>query len=195
MKTVFGSGAIVAAVLIAAPAQSHAQILVNGDFQTGSLSPWVKSGAVQIVTISPGNFGAQMGAGTTLAQSITGLTLGLGYTVSFSVRRDGVAPGFGYSFTASAGSGSQAFVGAASGAGYPPVTYSGSFQFFASSASESLSFAAGSYPGSYPGWVLDNVSVTQVPGPLPLLGAAAAFAWTRKLRRRIKDSAGTPVVA
>jgi hypothetical protein len=26
---------------------------------------------------------------------------------------------------------------------------------------------------------------TAVPGPLPLLGAAAAFGWTRRLRRRI----------
>jgi hypothetical protein len=30
--------------------------------------------------------------------------------------------------------------------------------------------------------------VTEVPGPLPILGAAAAFGWSRKLRRRIKAS-------
>lgn len=30
--------------------------------------------------------------------------------------------------------------------------------------------------------------IEQVPGPLPILGAAAAFGWSRKLRRRIKAS-------
>jgi hypothetical protein len=30
---------------------------------------------------------------------------------------------------------------------------------------------------------------TDVPGPLPLAGAAGAFAWSRRLRRRLKDSA------
>ena len=33
-----------------------------------------------------------------------------------------------------------------------------------------------------------NASFASVPGPLPILGAAAAFGWTRKLRRRIKIS-------
>jgi hypothetical protein len=30
---------------------------------------------------------------------------------------------------------------------------------------------------------------TYVPGPLPILGAGAAFGWTRRLRRRISKSA------
>jgi hypothetical protein len=33
-----------------------------------------------------------------------------------------------------------------------------------------------------------NASVVPVPGPLPIFGAAAAFGWSRKLRRRIKIS-------
>jgi len=33
-----------------------------------------------------------------------------------------------------------------------------------------------------------NASFASVPGPLPIFGAAAAFGWTRKLRRRIKIS-------
>lgn len=32
---------------------------------------------------------------------------------------------------------------------------------------------------------------TSVPGPLPVLGAAAAFGWSRKLRKRIKRSPST----
>lgn len=34
----------------------------------------------------------------------------------------------------------------------------------------------------------DSVTPVRIPGPLPLLGAAAAFGWSRKLRRRVKGS-------
>ena len=42
------------------------------------------------------------------------------------------------------------------------------------------------------GDVLTNVkdTFTQAPGPLPLLGAGAAFAWSRKLRNRVKLAGG-----
>ena len=59
-----------------------------------------------------------------------------------------------------------------------------------------------------PGWLGGNVSFasttsttsTSVPGPLPLLGVAAAFAYSRKLRKRIKlhkvtSAVSTPPVA
>jgi hypothetical protein len=36
--------------------------------------------------------------------------------------------------------------------------------------------------------VFSPVSSAAAPGPLPLFGAAAAFGWSRKLRRRIKTS-------
>ncbi len=35
---------------------------------------------------------------------------------------------------------------------------------------------------------IDNVAYQRVPGPLPILGAAAAFGYSRKLRKRLKDS-------
>ena len=38
-------------------------------------------------------------------------------------------------------------------------------------------------------WVATSPSTTAVPGPLPLLGTGAAFAFSRKLRQRIKASA------
>ena len=44
-------------------------------------------------------------------------------------------------------------------------------------------------PGNTYAFFNANASfATTVPGPLPILGAAAAFGWTRKLRRRIKIS-------
>ncbi|MEA5413956.1 hypothetical protein [Synechococcus sp. BA-132 BA5] len=43
-------------------------------------------------------------------------------------------------------------------------------------------------PGNTYAFFNANASFATVPGPLPILGAAAAFGWTRKLRRRIKIS-------
>jgi hypothetical protein len=34
--------------------------------------------------------------------------------------------------------------------------------------------------------VSDSATLVRIPGPLPLLGAAAAFGWSRKLRKRVK---------
>lgn len=44
-----------------------------------------------------------------------------------------------------------------------------------------------SFPGS-DGAILSS-SLTPVPGPLPLFGAAAAYSWSRQLRRRIAEKA------
>ena len=69
--------------------------------------------------------------------------------------------------------------------------------FVASSASQELSFTAFGNPGGLPPFLLlDGVSLTEetppppasVPGPLPLLGAAAALGWSGKLRRRVRRS-------
>jgi len=37
-------------------------------------------------------------------------------------------------------------------------------------------------------FISDHVSAIEAPGPLPILGAAAAFGWSRKLRKRLKSS-------
>ena len=36
---------------------------------------------------------------------------------------------------------------------------------------------------------LESLAPSSVPGPIPLFGAAAAFGWSRQLRRRIKTPA------
>ena len=38
-------------------------------------------------------------------------------------------------------------------------------------------------------WVLDSPTPNRVPGPLPLLGAGAAFGWSRRLRQRVRQAA------
>ena len=40
---------------------------------------------------------------------------------------------------------------------------------------------------------ITNFDATEVPAPLPLLGAGAAFGWSRRLRRRIRTQAGVAV--
>jgi hypothetical protein len=37
---------------------------------------------------------------------------------------------------------------------------------------------------------IESFSFDEVPGPLPVLGAAAAFGWSRRLRRKLKQSNG-----
>jgi MYXO-CTERM domain-containing protein len=44
------------------------------------------------------------------------------------------------------------------------------------------------YTKPYWYWVIDAPG-TDVPGPLPLLGAGAAFGWSRRLRQRVKQAA------
>ena len=44
-------------------------------------------------------------------------------------------------------------------------------------------YGAGSYFGNYSG-----SGSASVPGPLPLMGVAAAFGWSRRLRRSIASS-------
>lgn len=58
------------------------------------------------------------------------------------------------------------------------------------SATNIISFAAG--PGGIPtpGSTVGRFFTTQVPGPLPIAGAGAAFAWSRRLRRKQKAGAG-----
>jgi hypothetical protein len=40
--------------------------------------------------------------------------------------------------------------------------------------------------------VILGAPTAAVPGPLPLLGAGAAFGWSRRLRRRIAAPLSTP---
>lgn len=45
-----------------------------------------------------------------------------------------------------------------------------------------------------PDLIYGNAFNAEVPGPLPIVGAGAAFGWSRRLRKRVgKASAATPV--
>ena len=72
---------------------------------------------------------------------------------------------------------------------------------FDSVFSTSPSLPTSLLPGDYTFWIQQVsgdseykfvvTSSTSVPGPLPLLGAAAGFSFTRRLRRRVKQSQGS----
>jgi choice-of-anchor C domain-containing protein len=62
--------------------------------------------------------------------------------------------------------------------------YPYTLQFAASSPTTTISFI-NTMGTVYTGPAIDNVSVSEVPGPLTALGTIAAFGWSRRLRQRI----------
>ncbi len=52
----------------------------------------------------------------------------------------------------------------------------------------SMTVTPGSLVTNFSDTVLQSTRSTSVPGPLPILGAAAAFSFSRKLRRRVKQT-------
>jgi len=79
-------------------------------------------------------------------------------------------------------------------------SYSAGSPFLSSATFNNTSLAAQGFTSLGPvgSWSISgtsesiNLFVGQVPGPLPLLGAGAAFGWSRRLRRRISASVITP---
>lgn len=134
-----------------------------------------------------------------ISQNISGLTAGLDYTLAFQYA------GSQLNFVGFSGTTDQAWQfsfdsqpGSTTTMSVPNSGFDGwntyTTQFTASGASAQLEFTPNSTSTQGPFLLLDGVSLTEysppgptpVPGPLPLMGAGAAFAWSRRLRRRIK---------
>lgn len=164
-----------AALALAAPA-ARAQMVTNGDFETGSFSGWTVSGAtgftgVDALSAHGGGFGAYFGEsspGSSISQAIA-TTPGASYRVTFWLDLQDSAQPNGFSWTW--GGVTQALNLSNSSR----FDYTGFVAIVsASSASTMLRFSF-TNPNSY--WLLDDVVVTPVPEPavwaLALLGAAA----------------------
>ena len=134
--------------------------------------------------------------GNTLEQTISGLTPNTTYTLSFSQAAGQYAPDPDQAITAwwdvtfGTSTFQSAIMAVASG---DPVSawQSQSTSFTATSSSQLLRFLSQGTPtGGPPFALLSGVSITPnavpAPGPLPLAGLAAAFGFSRKVRRRIK---------
>ncbi|MBL8330571.1 MAG: hypothetical protein JNJ71_17165 [Rubrivivax sp.] len=72
------------------------------------------------------------------------------------------------------------------------TVFANPYTFSTAGGATGFNFALGQSTGGLSTVIL---SVTQVPGPLPLLGALAAFGWSRKLRKKISDSNAQPALA
>ncbi|MEB3167922.1 MAG: hypothetical protein VKK97_04230 [Synechococcaceae cyanobacterium] len=69
------------------------------------------------------------------------------------------------------------------------VNLTDSITLFSGATYNSLSLAPGTYTWSWGSGDDQKIQMNiEVPAPLPLLGGAAAFAWSRRLRRRVKAS-------
>lgn len=138
--------------------------------------------------------------GNTIEQTINGLTPNETYTLTFSQAAGQYAPDPDQAITAwwdvSFGSSSFQSTTMSVASGDPVSAWqSQSRSFTATSSSQVLRFLSQGTPtGGPPFALLSGVSLTpdagpptaQAPGPLPLAGVAAAFGFSRKVRRRIK---------
>lgn len=196
MRKVLIGAALVAPLVLVAPVQAQVINLVDNanfsaDFVADPDLGWVKTGDPSTVSIVGGvaNVSA-IGTAAGFRQNIP-TTPGDLYSVSFLFAGAlAVAP-----YTAEVKFGGNTVYSVSNspnplqniGLGLPQ-TYTASF--WAVNPTTLLEFSAFSASASpfTASFQFDDVSVERVPGPLPLLGAVAAFAWSRKLRARIKDA-------
>ncbi|MCX7098961.1 MAG: hypothetical protein NTV43_13745 [Methylococcales bacterium] len=167
---------------------AHANLITNGDFETGDLTGWGVSGLTQVYSTIGHNSnygnGFDTTIGGTIQQTLSGLTVGKTYKLDYWLRNDNFGTGSSYNFQASwAGSvisGSE--VGNVAAFAYTLQ----SFNLIAFSNSAVLAFSGTSQGAFY----LDDVSLDEVTTPpvpeapewlLTLSGLSAlAFAKKRK---------------
>jgi len=121
-----------------------------------------------------------------ISQTVTGFTVGRPYSFSFAHR--GRAGSDTLSFTVKDGA-SSVFTSNYTAGSSAWILNTGIFVATASSLElvfQGVSSAVPSQPGN--GNFVDAVSLVEVPGPLPLLGAASALACSRCIRRRINKA-------
>jgi len=164
------------ALLVAWSTEASANLIVNGDFEAGTLAPWTASGGVVIDSSMPnnGNFDAAFFTNGTLSQFIP--TAGTNFTLSFALNNGSTNPFGSSSFTVSFDGNQVASFSTLDnfGAGYfitiLPVSTLSSLTL--------LSFTGDNDSGD---WLLDDVSlvsaVTAVPEPpsLWMFGGALAL--------------------
>jgi hypothetical protein len=185
---------------------SATNLIVNGSFEDPdiptpsafgflSLPGWTLTGNfIEIQDTDVGN--AQDGTqyieldsdvNYSLTQVITGLTAGTVFDLKFFYSpRPGVAQSSNGAQVSLGGS--TIFDIALNGIGNTNTVWTPfSRRFTATSSTTSLVFT-GTGASDSVGALIDNVTLIEVPAPLPLLGIGAAFGWSRKLRNRIKSS-------
>jgi hypothetical protein len=177
-----------ACVLAMASGVSRAQVVVNGGFETGNLTGWTSVGTWGVVSnasnVDAGSFSAGASSnGNTLSQTVTGLTPGGSYVLSFDYTNRDPNPSPTNDFSVQwNGVTVYSVTNVPAGTGSPIGYTSGSVPVTAPGVSSPLKFTSDE-PVSF--WLLDQVKLTAVPEPttLALTGVAAvAGLWVRRRR-------------
>lgn len=183
---------VVSSALLAGQANAAQNLVTNGAFNfNDGISGWTLlsntegTGYIQTNGNPPGSFiNNNSGSFPAFLFQVIPVTPGTSFTVSFDFQDFGVG---GDDFQVSFGS--QNIVNGVLNPGsgtFATYTFTG---LVATSAGPFLTFSGFDNQGE---WFVDNVSVHEVPGPLPVLGVAAAFGYSRKLRSRIMAGKQTP---
>ncbi len=183
---------LAASAFLAGSANAAQNLITNGEFNfDDGLSGWtLLSGSVSTGFIGtngnpPGSFANRNidSVAAFLFQPVSA-TPGSVYTVSFDFQDFGIGnDDFRVSF------GNQNLVNGVPNPGsgeFATYTFTG---LVSSSNSPFLTFSGFDNDQA---WFVDNVFVHEVPGPLPVLGVAAAFGYSRKLRSRLQAAKRTP---
>jgi len=185
------TGFLASVMFVANPAQA-ANLVVNGDFNTGDFTGWTQSGNTALSDIVNnssaynGTYYYRSGAQDSLGYISQTLTTVAGnqYDLSYVLRIGGNINQFQVLIDGNSISALN-LVNVASQSSYSPYSYS----FAASSSSTTLTFGFQNNP-SYTR--LDNVSVTDsasaVPEPLTILGAMTAAGFGAGFKRKLAKS-------
>jgi hypothetical protein len=171
---------------------------VNTDMTNGlcvALYTNISTGKCQYSTLTEGNSPG--------SPTLTGLTFAFDQPVrllGFQIMRPGGVREGVLSFSAGALTETFTFLNpnnndSINGTGYATMTFKQGFRVAAKTpitldSSQTQFFALTGGPSSEAGsFRINNFQVEQVPGPVPVLGAAAAFGWSRRIRKKLAAAA------
>lgn len=180
------SGLVAAALLCCASA--HANLVINGGFETGDFSGWTQTpntyDGVDSLSPQAGNFAAYFGnpSGVSTISQTLATVAGNTYAVAFWLKNEADANGVSIPNSFEFDWGGAAMLVLSNAPEFAYKKYE--FLLTATGSSTDLSFAFGQQPGF---WDFDSVEVPE-PASLALTGIGGALALLVSRRRRESDA-------